>query len=143
MGANRFVNVLNRHGVTFKLARRNGAAVQDQARNIQPRQRHDSSRNRFVAAHENDQRVKQIAAGDQLNGIRDDFTAHQRSAHTLGAHGDAVGNGNGVELQWSSARGANALLDVFRQFAKVIVAGTDFDPGVGDADEWFLEIVII
>jgi hypothetical protein len=31
---------------------------------------------------------------------------------------------------------------VFRKFAQVIVAGSDFDPRIGYADERFLEIVI-
>ncbi len=61
---------------------------------------------------------------------------------TIGAHGDAVGDGNRVELERSAARRANSFFDVLRQLAKVIVAGADFDPGVGDADERLLEIVI-
>ena len=142
MRANRLVNILNRDRVAFKLPRRDGATVQNKSGNIQPRQRHDSRGDGLVASDQNHERVKQIAARDQFNRIRDDFAADQRSTHALGAHGDAVGDGNGVEFKRCAACRANPGLDVFCQFAQVIVAGPDFDPGVGHADERFLEIVI-
>ncbi len=142
MAADGFVNVLDRDGVAFKFAGSDRTAVENQAWNIQTRQRHDAGGNGFVAANENDQGVKNVAAGDKLDGVGDHFAADQRSAHALRAHGDAVGNGNGVELERSAAGGANAVLNVHGQFAKVKVARADFDPGIRNADEGLGEIVI-
>ena len=56
-------------------------------------------------------------------------------AHALGAHRDAVGDRDRVELErlWRPPRGCLRARD--RELAQVIVAGTDLGPGVGDADE--------
>jgi len=51
------------------------------------------------------------------------FAAHQRSAHFPRCHGDTVGNGDGVEFKGCSTGSANAGLDVFRQFAEMIIQG--------------------
>ena len=96
--AYRLIYVLNRDGVTLKLARRYGAAIQNETGNIQTRQGHDAAGNGFVAADENDQGVKQIAARHKFDRIGDDFAADQGGAHAFRTHGDAVGNGYGVEF---------------------------------------------
>ncbi len=58
----------------------------------------------------------------------------------FGAHRDAVGDRDGVEFHRRRAGGANAGLDVLGQRPQMEIAGTDFDPGVGDADERLLQI---
>ena len=122
---------------------RNRSAVQNQARNIQPRQRHHAGWNRFVASHQNHQRVEHIAARYKFDGIRNHFAADQRCPHSLRAHCDAVGNGNGVELQRRATGFADASFHVFSEFAQVIVAWPDFNPGVRDADQRLLEVGIV
>ena len=43
----------------------------------------------------------------------------------------------GVEFQRRAARGADSGPNMFSQFPKVIVAGTNLNPGIGDADQGF------
>src|ERR1700687_2069773 len=142
MRANGFKNVLNRYRVTLELTGSDGPAVKNKSGDIQASQGHYAARNGLVAADENDECIEEITARDKLDRISDHFTAHQRRTHALSTHGDAVRNGDGVELQGSAAGGANAVFHVLRQFAKVIVAGTNLDPGVGHADQGLAEILV-
>ena len=57
-----------------------------------------------------------------------------------GAHGDAVGDGDGVELHGGAAGVADALLDGFGDLAEMEVAGADLGPGVGDADDGLVQV---
>ena len=41
-----------------------------------------------------------------------------------------------------AAGGANAVTHVRGEFAQMVIAGADFDPGVGDADQRFAKVVI-
>ena len=58
-----------------------------------------------------------------------------------GAHRDAVGDRDGVELHRRAAGGANAVLDPVGQLAQMEIARTDLDPGVGHADERLRQIL--
>ena len=51
-------------------------------------------------------------SADQLDRVGDDLAADERGAHALGAHGDAVGHRDGVELHRRAAGRADAILDV-------------------------------
>ena len=86
--------------------------------------------------------VEQVAAGDQLDRVGDDLAADQRGLHALAAHRDAVGDRDGVELERRAAGLADAVLHVHGELAQVIVAGTNLDPGVGDADERLPQILV-
>ena len=141
--SNGFVNILNRHRMALKFAGRDGTAIKNQSGNIQADQSQDAAGNRFVAADQDDEAVEEIAATDEFDRVGDDFAADQRGAHAVGAHGDAVRNGNRVELQRRAARCADAGAHVLRKFAKMVVARTDFDPGVRYADERLGEIVVL
>jgi hypothetical protein len=142
MGADRLEHVLNRHVLVVPAAGRDGAPVQDQARHVEARERHHAGGDGLVTADQHDHRVEQVAARHQLDRIRDHFTAHERGAHPFAAHRDAVGDRDGVELERRGAGRAQARLDVRRQLAEVVVAGTDLDPGIRDADERTRQIVI-
>src|SRR5262249_4526943 len=117
-------------------------AIKNKAWKIHTRQRHAGGGDRFVTANHADYRVEELATTDELDGIRDDLAADQRGAHALGAHGLAVGDGDGIELHGSAARGANALFHLSREAAQVKVAGHGFNPGVGHADERLGEVGI-
>ena len=64
----------------------------------------------------------------------------RRGLHALGAHGDAVGDGDGVELHGRAAGVADALLDGCGDVAEMEVAGADLGPGVGDADDGLVQV---
>ena len=62
--------------------------------------------------------------------------------HALGAHGDAVADGDGVEFHGCAAGGADAFLHFDDQVAQVVVAGHRLDPRIGDADDGFGQVLI-
>src|SRR2546430_17117670 len=86
------------------------AAIENDRREIESRYRHYRTGYGLVAAHQDDESIEVIAARNQLNRVSDNLTAHQRSTHALCAHGDAIRDGNGVELHRRSAGFAHALL---------------------------------
>ena len=122
---------------------RDRAAVEHQAGHVEPGQRHHAARDRLVAAREGDHGVEHVAAGDQLDRVGDHLAADQRGLHALGAHRDAVGDRDGVELHRGAAGGADALLDLLGQAAQVEVAGHRLGPGVGDADDRPLQGLVV
>jgi hypothetical protein len=72
---------------------------------------------------------------EELDRVGDDLAGNQGGFHALGAHGDAVGDGDRVEFNGSAAGGADALLYLFREGAEMEIAGRDFRPGIGDGDQ--------
>src|SRR6266478_837003 len=142
MRSDSFENVLDSDGMAFKLARGNRAAVQNEARNIQPGEGHDAARNGFVAADEHNKGIEKVSARHQLDGIGDNFPTNEGSAHAFRAHGDAVGDGYGVELERGTAGSANAVFDVLSELTEVIVARADFDPSIRHSHERLGEILI-
>jgi hypothetical protein len=142
MTADGFVNILDGDGMTFKFARGDRAAIENEARNIQPCESHDAGGDGLVASNQNNQSVEHISPSDQLDGVGDDFAADQRGTHTFRAHGDAVGDRNGIEFKWSAAGGANAVLNVHGKLAEVKVAGAYLNPGICNANERLGEVVI-
>ena len=122
---------------------RDRAAVEDDRGDVEAGQRHRAAGDRLVAGAEGDDRVELVAAGHQLDRVGDHLAADQRGLHPLGAHRDAVGDGDGVELHRRPARGADALFDVLGEAAEVEVAGHRLGPGVGDPDRRPAEGVVV
>src|SRR4029078_2558929 len=87
--------------------------------------------------------VEEIAARDQLDRIGDDLAADQRGAHAGRAHGDPVGDRDGVELHRRAPGLADAVLDRGGELAQVQVAGADLGPGGGQADDGAVERVTV
>src|SRR6266404_9491852 len=123
MRADSFVNVLNGDGMTFKFAGSDGTAIENESGNVQARERHDSARNCFVATDENHERIEKLSTSAKFYRVGDHFAADERGFHPFGAHGDAVGNRNRVELQRCAASFSDAIFYVLREFAEMIVAG--------------------
>ena len=71
-----FKHVLDGDVVVFVTARKNRAAVQHDARNVQPQQSHGGARNGFVAGDEGDNAVEHVTARDQLDRVGDHLSAH-------------------------------------------------------------------
>src|ERR1019366_3004304 len=108
VGAHRLEYVLNGDVFAFVNSGGDGAAVEYEAGKVHARQCHGGGGNGFVAADHADDRVEHLPATDQLDGVSDDLAADERGAHAFGAHGFAVGDGDGVELHGSAAGGADA-----------------------------------
>ena len=116
------------------------ATVEGQSRDVDPDESHHGGRNRFVAAHDQDQAVEEMAARDQLNRIGDHLAAHERGLHPLGAHRDAIGHGDGVELHRGTPGGTDSGLYLLGEAAVVEVAGHGLDPAMPDADQRLAEV---
>ena len=142
VGAHRFKHILNRDVLAAIAARRDGAAVKYEPGKIHAGQCHGRGRDRLIATHHANDRVEQLSAADQFNRIGDHLATYQRSPHAFGAHGFAVGDGDGVELHGSAAGGANAFFHFGRKPPQVKVAGHGFNPGVGHADQRLAEVGI-
>ncbi len=74
----------------LELAGGDGAAVEHEAGDVEAGERHDGGGHVLVAAGDADEAVEGVAAGDQFDGVGDDFAADERGLHALRAHGDAV-----------------------------------------------------
>ena len=142
--ADRLEHVLDGDVAVLEASGRDRAAVEDDARGCRAAQAPSTPRgDGLVAADKDDDaRRSRLPRGDELDRVRDDLAAHQRGAHAFRAHRDAVGDGDGVELERRAAGVADPSLDVRREIAEVIVAGADLDPGVGDPHQRAIEVVV-
>ena len=86
------------------------AAVEHEAGDVEAGEGHDGGGHVLVAAGDADEAVEGVAAGDEFDGVGDDFAGDERGLHALRAHGDAVVDGDGVELHGRAAGLADALL---------------------------------
>ena len=90
--------VLHRDGTAAIGAWKDGAAIDEDRRHVEPAHGHHHAGQRLVAAGHADQRVVAMAAHGELDGIGDDLARGQRGLHALMPHGDAVGDGDGAEF---------------------------------------------
>ena len=97
-------HVLDGHVASLEASGGDGAAVEHQRRDVEPRQGHHRAGDGLVAPGERDDAVEQVRQGEELDRVGDDLARHERRPHPLGAHRDAVGDGDGVELDRRSAR---------------------------------------
>ena len=138
--ADGFEDVLNGDVAIVEPAGHDGAAVERKGRQIQAGERHYGAGDSLVAPAKSDHRVEGVGHDEEFDRVSDHFTGDERRFHALGAHGDAVGNGDGVKLDGGTAGGANAFLHFFRERAQMEIAGRDFRPGIGDGDQRAREI---
>jgi hypothetical protein len=85
-------DLLDRHVVALEVPGQDRAAVEQDGRDVEPRERHDRARDRLVACGQRDDPVEQVSAGDELDRVRDDLARDERRLHPRGAHRDAVGD---------------------------------------------------
>ena len=83
---------------------------------------------------------KQWARDHRLDAVGDQLAAGQRVLHADVAHGDAVVDADGVELEGHAAGRAHGLLDDASDLLQVDVAGDDVGVGVADGDERLVEV---
>ena len=79
-------------------------AVEEDAGQVEPGRGHEHAGQGLVAAGQGDQAVEPLGVHDRLHRVGDDLAADQRGPHALVAHGDAVGHGDGHELEGEPAR---------------------------------------
>jgi hypothetical protein len=81
-----------------------------------------------------------VALDHVLDGVGDHLTRRQRVQHPAVAHGDAVVDGDGVELARDPAGLAHGARHQLAQLLEVHVAGHELGVGVGDRDERLAEV---
>jgi len=94
----------------------------------------------FVAAADRDEAVETFGGDGGFDGVGDDLAGHEAVTHALRAHRDAVGDGDGVEIDRFAAGVGDALLGVLAEVAEVDVARRHVARGRGDGDLGLLEI---
>ncbi len=114
--------------------------VEQERGQIEARHGHRRARDGLVAAGQPDHAVDQMAQRRQLHRVGDDFARHQRRFHAVGAHGDAVTHGDGVELHRRRSGGAHPRAHLLGQVAQVQVARHDVGPGGDDGDERLFQL---
>jgi hypothetical protein len=125
------------------VAVRDGAAIQRDAGDIQSRQGHRCGRDGLVAAAQHHHRVEAVAVDGQLDRIGDHLATDERGAHARGAHGDAIGDRDGVEFDRRATGGADAGGRVLGQLAQVEVARADVRPGVHHRDQRLADVGVV
>ena len=83
-----------------------------------------------------------IPARYQFNRVGDNLTAHKRGTHALCAHGDTVGDGDGIELHRSPAGFTYPALNPSGKLTQMIVARTNFRPGIRNANNGTTKVFV-
>ena len=95
--AHRFERAHDGEIFAVEVAGLDGAAIDKDRGNVQARDGDHGAGHVFVAAADGHQAVDTRGAANGFDGVGDDFARDQRILHPLGAHGDAVADGDGAE----------------------------------------------
>jgi hypothetical protein len=76
-----------------------------------------------------------------LDRIGDDLARGQTVEHPVMTHGDAIVHGDGVEFLGDTTGGFNLTAHQLAQILQVNVTGYELGKGVGDRNDWLLEIL--
>ncbi len=115
------------------------AAVDDDARLVDPRQRHQRRGHGLVAADDADQRVEVVRDVHQLDRVGDQLARHERRAHPGRALRLVVGDRDRVERERDPAGGLDAPRHRRGELEVVEVAGHRAGPARCDADDRSVE----
>ncbi len=83
-----------------------------------------------------------MGVGHVFDGVGDDLAARQRVQHSAVAHGDAVVDGDRVELTRDATGGPHRLGDDLADVLEMDVAGHELGVRVRDGDDRLAEIGI-
>jgi hypothetical protein len=86
-----------RDNVPALFAGQNSTAINENAGSIHAGHGHTAGGHVLVAAANGHEAVKALGAHNGFDGVRDDFSGNQRVAHSRCAHGNTIGNSDGVE----------------------------------------------
>ncbi len=135
LGADRLPDVLDRDRLSPKASRPHRAAVEDDRRPVEARQRHQRSRDGLVAADDADERVEVVRVGDELDRVGDHLPRDERCPHSGRALRLVVGDRDRVEGQRDAAGRGHSRGGVLRELELAHVARHRPGPGGGDPDD--------
>src|SRR5260370_36046940 len=119
-----------------------GSAVDEDGRYVEPAHRHHHAGQRLVAAGDADQSVIAVAPHGEFHRISDHFAGWQRRPHAVVPHGNAVGDRDGAELAWRSARRRDALLDGLSLTHQRDVTRRRLVPAASNPDERLVDLLV-
>src|SRR5699024_1331569 len=109
---------------------------------VQAQGRIEHARGDLVAVGDAHQRVGGVGVDHVLDGVGDDLAGRQRVQHAVVAHGDAVVDGDGVELARDAAGGRDGLRDDVADVLEVHVARHELGVRVRDGDDRLAEVAV-
>ena len=118
------------------------AAVQEDGGQVEADGRHHHAGQALVAAGDRDDAVEALGVDHELDGVGDDLPGDERGPHALRPHRDAVGDGDGRELERVAAGLPHPRLRPVGELVEVEVAGRDLVPRGRHRDQRLAEVVI-
>src|SRR5699024_2284844 len=104
-------------------ARHDRAGVDEHAGQVQACGRHQHPRQVLVAAGQHHRAVEPLRAHHRLDAVGDQVAGDERVVHAVVPHRDAVGDGDGAELQRVPTTGVHTLLRGLCEAVQREVAG--------------------
>ena len=135
-------HVLDVDVLAIPLSGHDGAAVNENGRDVQPGHGHQATGHVLVASGNGNQGVHALAEGHYLDGIGDDFPADQRGFHPFGPHGYSVADGDGAKLEGRATRLADTLFGCLGEPVQVNVARCDVAGQVGYGNKGFVHVLL-
>ena len=128
--------------LVIKVTGFDGAAIDEETRNVQPGHGDHGSGHIFIATSYGDNRVHASTSANCFDGVGDHFATDQRTFHAFSSHGNAITDGDGAEHLWHATTFPDFCRGDISQFAESRVTGGDITLPVGNAYYWFIEILI-
>ena len=143
-GHHRVHQVHGAHQVALlHLACLHGPAGNEDRRNVEAQRRHQHSGRNLVAIGDADQRVGAVGIHHVLDAVGDQFPRGQAVQHAAMTHGDAVIDGDRVELLGDSARALDLSGDELSEVLQVDVSGYELRERIGHRDDRFAEVPVL
>src|ERR1019366_10616989 len=102
-------------GLVTDVAGQDGTAVDEDGGKVQTGGGHEHAGQRLVAAGEGDHAVEALGVHHRLDRVADDLARDEGRPHALVTHGDAVGDGDGHELDGETAGRADSFFGALGQ----------------------------
>jgi hypothetical protein len=96
----------------------------------------------LVAVGDAHEAVGAVGVDHVLDGVGNELARREAVEHAAMPHGDAVVDGDGVELAGDGARGCDLVGDQLAQVLEVDVAGNELRERVGDGDDRLAEVTV-
>ncbi len=129
--------------VPLHLAGFHRAAGNEDHGDVEAHRRHQHAWGDLVAVGDAHHGIGAVAVHHVFHAVGDQVAAGQRIQHAAMAHGDAVIDGNGVELLGHAAGGLDLAGHHLAQILEVHMAGHELGEGVHHGDDGLAEIAIL
>ncbi len=124
-----------------RLAGLHGPAGHEDHRDVEPQRGVEHAGRDLVAVRDAHEGVGAVRVDHVLDRVGDEVAARERVEHAAVAHGDAVVDGDGVELLGDAAGLADRGRDEVAHVLEVYVAGDELRVRVGDRDDRLAEVL--